>query len=143
MEYNNLSQFGVYYEMSLDMYEHQRQIYGILDWLSDCGGLASSLIAILGIFSKIMMYQLLDYYMVTKLYTKQDLERNSKREDQMEGGSRMFDKEIKSPKSRLNLKSINIFKTNLIRLMPKRLNCSRFLKKDEKLFVHGLKRYHK
>ena len=47
MEYNNLHQFGVVYEMSLDLVEHQRQVYGFLDWLSDCGGLASAMIALM------------------------------------------------------------------------------------------------
>ena len=30
---------------------------------------------------------------------------------------------------------------NLIRNIPKKLGCSRFLKEDEKLFIHGLKKY--
>ena len=90
------------------------------------------------------MYQLLDYYMVKCLYTKQELKRSIRSEDQMEGGSQS-DKEtiIDDPKDMLRLSRINFLKTNVIRMIPKRLGCSRFLKQEEKLFVHGLKRYQK
>ena len=87
MEYNNLHQFGVVFQINLDFIQYERQVYGILDWLSDCGGLSSALFAILSIASKILMYQLLDYYMVKCLYTKQELESSIRSEDQKEGGS--------------------------------------------------------
>ena len=70
MEYNNLHQFGVVFEMSLDLVEHQRQVYGFLDWLSDCGGLASALTAMIGILGNILMFELLDFYMVEQLYSR-------------------------------------------------------------------------
>ena len=64
MEFNNLHQFGVIFEMNMDLWQHERKVYGLLDWLSDCGGLASALIAIIGLLSKVLMFQLLDFHMV-------------------------------------------------------------------------------
>ena len=48
--------------------------------MSDCGGLTSSLMALLGIFSKILMFRLLDFYMVKKLYTRTELEGSIRRD---------------------------------------------------------------
>ena len=48
MEFNNLHQFGVTYEMNLDLTEYNRKVYGFLDWLSDLGGLSSALLALFG-----------------------------------------------------------------------------------------------
>ena len=49
MEFDNLHQFGVAYEMSFDIVKYERTVYSLLDWLSDIGGLASALMSILGI----------------------------------------------------------------------------------------------
>ena len=46
-----------------------------------------------------------------------------------------------SKNNRLNVKLLSVIKMNLIRNIPKKLGCSRFLKEDEKLFIHGLKQY--
>ena len=48
---------------------------------------------------------------------------------------------VPSQKNKLNVKLLSIIKMNLIRSIPKQLGCSRFLKKEEKLLVHGLKQY--
>lgn len=70
MEFNNLNQFGVVYEMNLDSVWHERKVYGFLDWLSDLGGLVSALMAVFAIIFKIFMYQALDYFMVERLFTR-------------------------------------------------------------------------
>ena len=52
---------------------------------------------------------------------------------------------IEGPKAsdtHLSLEKINILKTNFIRFMPKRLGCRKFMKKEETLFVKGIKKYH-
>ena len=56
MEYDNNHQFGVVYEMHLDLTSHERIVYGFLDWLSDLGGLVSALMAAFGIILRIFMY---------------------------------------------------------------------------------------
>ena len=56
MEFKNLHQYGVVYQMDLDLVIYQRQVYGILDCLSDLGGLTSGLYAIFTIFIKVSMY---------------------------------------------------------------------------------------
>ena len=62
----------------------------------------------------------------------------------MEGGSKIEeDTKSSNQKNNLKMRRINVLKTNIIRLMPKKLGCSRFLKKEEKLFVHGIERYQK
>ena len=56
MEFNNLHQFGVVYEMNLDSVWHERKVYGFLDWLSDIGGLVSALMAGFAVILRICMY---------------------------------------------------------------------------------------
>ena len=56
MEFDNDHQFGVAYEMSLDLMTYERTVYGFLEWLSDLGGLASALIAVQAIVLKMLMY---------------------------------------------------------------------------------------
>ena len=64
MEFDNLHQFGVVYEMHLDFIDYHRVVYGIQDWLSDCGGLAIGLTALFKLIVKLFLYQILDYSMV-------------------------------------------------------------------------------
>ena len=73
MEFDNLHQFGVVYEMHLDFMEYTRIIYGLQDWLSDCGGLTIALMALFKVITKIVMYQVLDYNMMIQLYKRKEL----------------------------------------------------------------------
>ena len=61
------------------------------------------------------MFQILDFHMVKKLYTKQDLERSIRGKDQMEGGSKI-EEDTKSPnqKNVLKMRRINVLKTNIV-----------------------------
>ena len=56
MEFNNNHQFGVVYEMHLDLTSHERIVYGVLDWLSDVGGLVSALMAAFAVILRLFMY---------------------------------------------------------------------------------------
>ena len=56
MEFDNNHQFGVAYEMSLDLITYERTVYGFLEWVSDLGGLASALIAFQAVILKMLMY---------------------------------------------------------------------------------------
>ena len=42
--------------MSLDLITYERTVYGFLEWLSDLGGLATTLIAVQAVILKIAMY---------------------------------------------------------------------------------------
>ena len=42
----------------------------------------------------------------------------------------------------MNLSKVSVFKSNLARFLPKKINCSRCLKSEEKLFIQGIKLYH-
>ena len=70
MEFDNLHQFGVVYEMHLDQVSHERIVYGFLDWLSDLGGLVSALMAAFAVILRIFMYQALDFHMVERLFSR-------------------------------------------------------------------------
>ena len=56
MEFDNEHQFGVAYEMSLDLITYERTVYGFLEWLSDLGGLASALVAVQALILKALLY---------------------------------------------------------------------------------------
>ena len=74
IEFDNLNQFGVTYEVNLDMTSYQRTVYSFLEWLSDLGGLSSALVIVQGVILKILMYQALDYFMVSQLYNRRKLD---------------------------------------------------------------------
>ena len=50
--------------MSLDMVLYERQVYGLIDLLSDVGGLNSALMAMFALFIKLALFQSVDYYLV-------------------------------------------------------------------------------
>ena len=45
IEFDNLSQFGVVYEVNLDLTTYTRTVYSFLDWVSDIGGLSTAIAA--------------------------------------------------------------------------------------------------
>ena len=88
-----------------------------------------------------MMYQALDYFMVSQLYNRRKLDT---------GENKVLDetasKDLGSnsgENKKLDLSQVNIFKTNLARMMPGKVKCRRLLREEEKLFLDGLKKYHK
>ena len=56
MEFDNDHQFGVAYELSLDLMTYERTVYGFLDWVSDLGGLASAVVAAYAVILKAFLY---------------------------------------------------------------------------------------
>ena len=52
-------------------------------------------------------------------------------------------KDEKNDGQRLDLDKVNVFKSNLIRFMPPKIQCRRILKDEEKLFIKGLEHYYK
>ena len=59
-----MSQFGVVYEVNLDLTTYARTVYSSLDLISDIGGLATSIGALMALLLKIHSFQALDYFMV-------------------------------------------------------------------------------
>ena len=72
--------------MNLDSIWHERKVYGFLDWLSDIGGLVSALMAGFAVILRICMYQALDFHMVERLFTREQLE---KEVHDLGGGSKL------------------------------------------------------
>ena len=73
IEFDNLSQFGVVYEVNLDLTSYTRTVYSFLDWVSDIGGLSSAIAAFQAFLLNIFFYQALDYFMVSELYGRKQL----------------------------------------------------------------------
>ena len=76
-EFEGLLNVVFYY--SLDFAEHQRQIYGPLDFLGDVGGLADALIAIGAIFVSIIQLitgNPMARYLIENIFKKEDNSHN-------------------------------------------------------------------
>ena len=69
-EFNDLVHMGVIFEMDLDATTVDRVVYSVVDWLSDLGGLSSTLISIFTGLFFLLKYNNLDFYMVSKLYSR-------------------------------------------------------------------------
>ena len=52
-------------------------------------------------------------------------------------------KDENNDNQRLDLAKVNVFKSNLIRFMPPKIQCRRILRDEEKLFIKGLEHYYK
>ena len=76
MEVNELSLLGISYEMDLDMISYDRRIYSVLDLVSDVGGLAGALFAAVRIICLVLRFYELEWYLVSKLYTKNELRKD-------------------------------------------------------------------
>ena len=132
MEFDNLNQFGIVFEMSPDLIKYQRTVYSFLEWLSEVGGLLSALLSVLTVVLKIFMYKAIDFYMVQQLYDRREVSDDQK----------ISIKEGEE-KEKLKLEKVSILKSNLVRFSPCKLKCSKMLNKEERLFINGLKHYEK
>ena len=65
---------GVIFEMNLDMTSINRVVYSFVDWLSDLGGLSKTITSIVSVFFLMLKYNELDFYMVSKLYTRREVD---------------------------------------------------------------------
>ena len=67
---------GISYEIDLDMTSYSRRIYSVLDLVSDVGGLSGALFAAMRIFCLVSRSGELEWYLVSKLYTKNELKKD-------------------------------------------------------------------
>ena len=65
---------GVVFEMNSDMTSINRVVYSFIDWLSDLGGLMKTMNAIFTVFFFMVKYNGLDFYMVSKLYSRSEVD---------------------------------------------------------------------
>ena len=82
MEFPNLHQFGVVYEMSLDMIAYKRTVYSTMDWVSDIGGLSSAMTAVFALMLKLLKFQAVDFYLISRLYKRKTLEEGKTSDDE-------------------------------------------------------------
>ena len=60
--------------MNSDMTSINRVVYSFIDWLSDLGGLMKTMNAIFTVFFFMVKYNGLDFYMVSKLYSRSEVD---------------------------------------------------------------------
>ena len=139
MEFDNLHWFGVTYEMSLNKDHYTRTVYSSLDWLSDIGGISTAISAMFGLLIKVLMYQEVDFYLISKLYKRKHIVEGKTSDDETVNS----DDEKDTPETEktdesdeyLSLDRINMFKVNICRFMPEKLRCKRLIRKEEQLFI--------
>ena len=61
---------GIVYEMNLDIRHVQRNVFSLLDWLGDVGGLFEILFIFFSLIMSVYHYKTFEIYMVRKLYKK-------------------------------------------------------------------------
>ena len=61
---------GIVYEMNLDRMRIQRNVFSLLDWLGDVGGLFEIIFVFSSILVSIYNFQTFEIYMVRKLFKK-------------------------------------------------------------------------
>ena len=54
----------VVWEFDLDLHRVDRDVYSILDWIGDIGGLNEGLMIICGILLGFLQFNMLDHYMI-------------------------------------------------------------------------------
>ena len=63
------------YEFDLDLYRIDRDVYSILDWIGDVGGLNEGLFIILSIILGFVNFYKFEHFMIEHLYYKKEGER--------------------------------------------------------------------
>ena len=54
----------VVWEFDLDLHRVDRDVYSILDWIGDIGGLNEGLMIICGVLLGFLQFNMLDHYMI-------------------------------------------------------------------------------
>ena len=67
-EFKDSNQFQITWELHLDLERIDREVYSILEWLGDLGGLNEALRIILGIFIGIINFNKFEHHVVEYLY---------------------------------------------------------------------------
>ena len=60
------------YEFDLTLYRIDRNVYSILDWIGDVGGLNEGLYVILSLFLSLLNYNTFKHFMIEHLYIKKE-----------------------------------------------------------------------
>lgn len=66
------------FEFDLNLYRIDRAVYGILDWISDIGGLSDGLILLITAILPIMNFKTFEHFLIEHLFVKRDLEPSPK-----------------------------------------------------------------
>ena len=116
-----------YISMSYSMNFIDRKVYSVFDFIAEIGGLVSGIHGTFIILTAILQYQDLHYYMVSKLYKKEDLYDERTEPDPEDRGS-------------INKKLVHTLRLNLFVFLS-RLCCCLKRTKEEKFFLEGLYRF--
>ena len=68
-------QMQLTYEFDLNLYRIDRDVYSILDWIGDVGGLNEGLTIIFTLVLGLMNHYTFEHYMIEHLYLKQNKDR--------------------------------------------------------------------
>ena len=101
-----------------------RKVYSFFDFVSDIGGLVSGFHGTFIILTAILQYQDLHYYMVSKLYKKEDLYDGRREPDHEDSGA-------------LDKRLVSTIRLNVFVFLSK-LCCCLKRTKEEKFFIEGL-----
>ena len=61
------------FEFDLSLYRIDRDVYSILDWIGDIGGLSEGLAILFGGCIALMTFNKFDHYMIEKLYHRREI----------------------------------------------------------------------
>ena len=77
---------SISFEMSLDRKRIQRNVFSLLDWIGEVGGLLEALFVLFSVLITIYNYKAFENYMVQNLYSKRkvDVKTSNQREDDFE-----------------------------------------------------------
>ena len=93
--------------MNLDMTSYHRKVYTIVDLISDIGGLIIGLGLLFFLLIRIVKLNEMEFYLISKLYTKHELSVNSENDSEVKITENLED-------SSLDRNGVNLFKLNLL-----------------------------
>lgn len=82
------------FEFDLTLYRVDREVYSILDWVGDIGGLTEGLFVIFSMLLNFAQFNYFQHYMIEDLYKKKPKHKKSKSRQKKEGedeSNRNFD----------------------------------------------------
>ena len=78
-EKDYFAQFDLSVEMQMDTIEYKRMGYHLLDFISDIGGVQSLMFSMFAFMISVWNYNMIDNYMVSRLYKLESTDKNSRR----------------------------------------------------------------
>ena len=67
-EFADSVQMQVTYEFDLNLYRVDRDVYSLLDWIGDIGGVMEGLVVIMGVLLGALQFNKFNHYMIEQLY---------------------------------------------------------------------------